>query len=86
MGHRWNVHKYHTDQAEYILSTGLTVYLDKWVAEYRLLEMSAHPAELESFSQLFLRLWNGRLAVDDRHLFIRKAGLRSLRNWQRRRR
>jgi YaiO family outer membrane protein len=45
--------KYHTDQAEYILSTGLTVYLDKWVAEYRLFRNLSSPGWIESFSQLF---------------------------------
>jgi YaiO family outer membrane protein len=41
------------DHTDYILSTGLIAYQDKWVAEYRLFRNLSSPGWVESYSHLF---------------------------------
>ena len=41
------------DHTDYILSTGLIAYRDKWVAEYRLFRNLSQPGSQESYSHLF---------------------------------
>jgi len=45
--------QYFDVHADYIVSTGLTAYLGKWVAEYRFFENFSTPGWIESCSNLF---------------------------------
>jgi YaiO family outer membrane protein len=50
---------YHTDYRDFILSTGLTAYLDTWVPEYRIFRNVSSPGSVVSYSHL-LTLAYGR--------------------------
>lgn len=45
--------KYHTDQSDLILKTGVAAYLNKWVLDYHVYRNISNPGSVESFSHRF---------------------------------
>ena len=44
--------RYYTPHRDFILSTGVTAYLDRWVSEYRIFRNVSSPGAVESYSHL----------------------------------
>ncbi|MFA5073050.1 MAG: YaiO family outer membrane beta-barrel protein [Nitrospirota bacterium] len=44
--------QYFDEHRDYILSTGLTIYMNKWITEYRIFRNVSEPGWIESFSHL----------------------------------